>query len=429
MKTIRLANPAASGGALSQRFSAITNIVGKSLGVQIGCAKARLTLITVISASFVSSAYAATAPAVTLAWDANPESGIAAYQLRYGTSSGVYPNVVNPGTITTATVPGLTEGMTYYFVVSAINQAGLQSPLSSEISYHVPVTPTVPIPEPPVAEAPANTAPVFAVNPISATAKEDTAFSGQLAAADANTGDILTFRKISGPAWLTVSPAGVLAGTPPIGSAGTHEFTVRAGDSAGAYADAILQIKINPGLPLPWNLNRLGSANLAGTASYNAGIFTVAGSGALAKTADAANYLWQTLSGDGEIIARVSTFANTGSATRVGVMIRESLAANSRQAFIGVNNTGSFQWLRRTSTGGSTSTSSSKKLPTAAPWLRLVRQGNTLTAYKSSNGSTWTKVGAATVVMPVTCYIGLAVSSGSNTLLNTSQFSNVSVTP
>ncbi len=429
MKTIPLANPAALGEALSQRFSAITTIVEKSLGVQIGRAKARLTLITVISASFVSSAYAATAPSVTLAWDANPESGIAGYQMRYGTSSGVYPNAIAPGTSTTATVPGLAEGMTYYFVVSAINQAGLQSPPSSEISYYVPVTPTVPIPEPPVAEVPANTAPVFAVNPISATATEDVAFSGQLVASDADAGDVLTLRKISGPAWLTVSPAGVLGGTPLIGSAGTHEFTVRASDSMGAFADAILQIKINPSLPLPWNLSRLGSASLAGNASYTAGIFTVAGSGALARTADAANYVWQTLSGDGEIVARVSTLANTGSAARVGVMIRESLATNSRQAFIGVDNTGSFQWLRRTSTGGSTSTSSSKKLPPAAPWLRLIRRGNTLTAYKSTSGSTWTKIGASTVTLPVTCYIGLSVSSGSNTLLNTSQFSNVSVTP
>lgn len=605
MKTNRLAKPADSGGALSHRFSAITNTVGKSPGVQIGRAQARLAWITVVSACIVSSASAATA--VTLAWDANPETGVTGYQLSYGTSPGVYPNAIDPGTNTTASVPGLTEGTTYYFVVSAINQAGLLSPRSSEISYQVPVIPannapvaasksvttaegaplpitlggtdvdgnaltfailggpangtlagtvpnltynpaanfsgsdqftfrandgtadsapaTISITVTPVPAIPVNTAPVFTRNPISAAATEDLAFSGQLVAADANTGDVLTFAKVSGPAWLTVSangmlggtplnsnvgtnsltvqvsdpfnasstatliitvantndapffktsplvfPAGTektpyqnqtlaatatdpdagdspgytkisgpawltvsttgaLGGTPPAGGAGPNEFTIRASDSAGAFADAILQIKINPALPLPWNIDRIGTTNLAGAASFNAGIFTVAGSGTLANTADAANYLWQTLSGDGEITARVSTLGNPGTATRVGVMIRESLAANSRQVFIGLNGVGDFQWLRRTSTGGTAATTSSKGKQTPNAWLRLVRKGGTITASKSNDAASWASLGTSTIALPANCYIGLAVSSGNDDLLNTSQFSNVSVTP
>lgn len=62
-------------------------------------------------------------------------------------------------------------------------------------------------------------------------------------------------------------------------------------------------------------------------------------------------------------------------------------------------------------------------------WVRLVRSGNTITASKSVNGAIWTTVGSKTVTMATNCYIGLAVSSGSNSTLNTSQFSNVSVTP
>jgi hypothetical protein len=54
----------------------------------------------------------------------------------------------------------------------------------------------------------------------------------------------------------------------------------------------------------------------------------------------------------------------------------------------------------------------------------------TITAYKSSDGTSWTTVGSSTnTTIANTSYIGLAVSSGSDTTLNTSQFSNVSVTP
>ena len=192
-----------------------------------------------------------------------------------------------------------------------------------------------------------------------------------------------------------------------------------------------MSITVTPGnsLPLPWSVYQLGTGNLAGTASYSAGVYTIAGSGALAGTLDAANFGWQTLSGDGEITARISNLNDTGTSTRVGVMIRESLAANSRQAFIGVNHTGTFQWLRRTTTEGSISTSTSKVLATTTPWVRLVRTGNTITSYKSANGTTWTKIGTSTVTLPANCYIGLSVSSGSNTTLNSSQFSDVSITP
>ena len=61
--------------------------------------------------------------------------------------------------------------------------------------------------------------------------------------------------------------------------------------------------------------------------------------------------------------------------------------------------------------------------------VRLTRVGSTITAYKSSNGTSWTQVGSLSASFPSTCYIGLAVASGTSGDLNTSQFSNVSVTP
>jgi hypothetical protein len=62
-------------------------------------------------------------------------------------------------------------------------------------------------------------------------------------------------------------------------------------------------------------------------------------------------------------------------------------------------------------------------------WLRLVRSGNIITAYKSADGVAWIMVGSLAADFPATCYFGLAVSSGSEGTLNTSRFSNVTITP
>ena len=82
----------------------------------------------------------------------------------------------------------------------------------------------------------------------------------------------------------------------------------------------------------------------------------------------------------------------------------------------------------RTSAGGSTSTSNGTAA--AAPyWVKLVRSSNTLSAYKSTNGTSWTQVGSnTTVTMTDPIYIGLAVTSGSTSATATATFDNVSIT-
>jgi len=65
---------------------------------------------------------------------------------------------------------------------------------------------------------------------------------------------------------------------------------------------------------------------------------------------------------------------------------------------------------------------------TMPAWFRLRREGNVFTAYQSSDGITWFKVGRSIVEMPKTYYVGLAASSGDITLktTETSNFDNVS---
>jgi hypothetical protein len=67
--------------------------------------------------------------------DGSTLTNLAGYNIHYGTKSGSYTQTItvsNPG-LATYVVSNLTAG-TYYFAVAAVNSAGTESPLSSEVS-------------------------------------------------------------------------------------------------------------------------------------------------------------------------------------------------------------------------------------------------------------------------------------------------------
>ncbi len=87
------------------------------------------------------------------------------------------------------------------------------------------------------------------------------------------------------------------------------------------------------------------------------------------------------------------------------------------------------RWQRRSATGGGTTSS---KSGTGAPpntWLRLVRTGNTLYGYCSTNGANWMLFSSHSITMATNIYAGLVVASGTTNTLNAAVFSNVTVVP
>jgi Fibronectin type III domain/Bacterial Ig domain len=91
---------------------------------------ARNTLVAAVSLFSSSALHAA-----TLAWNASSSPNITAYTVRYGTTSGNYPSVINAGIALTATLPNLISGTRYYFVVTAQDSSGVESDPSNELSY------------------------------------------------------------------------------------------------------------------------------------------------------------------------------------------------------------------------------------------------------------------------------------------------------
>lgn len=180
-------------------------------------------------------------------------------------------------------------------------------------------------------------------------------------------------------------------------------------------------------LPSPWIDMDIGNVGQAGSASYASGAFTLNGSGDdIWSVADAFHFAYQPLNGDGSIMTRVTSIANTNSWAKAGVMIRESLDANARHAMVAVTAGNGVAFQRRTTTGGS-SVHTAGAVISAPYWVKLTRTGNAFTAYQSVDGTNWVQIGSATISMATSVYVGLAMTSHNNSVLNTSVLDNVNV--
>jgi hypothetical protein len=197
-------------------------------------------------------------------------------------------------------------------------------------------------------------------------------------------------------------------------------------DNGGATASSSVSITVGPGKS-DWLDDDIGSVGAAGSATFDLNRVTVRGAGAdIWGTSDAFHFAYQTLTGDGEIVARVESLQATDVWAKAGVMMREALTGSSVHAFALQSASHGVAFQRRVSPGGS-STHSAGSTSSAPRWVRLVRQGSTFTASESSNGTTWTVVGSQTINMPQTLYVGLAVTSHRTGVLTTAVFTNVAI--
>ena len=69
-----------------------------------------------------------------LSWTANTEPDLAGYKVYIGTQSKLYNPPITLGTVTAYTATNLASGKTYYFCISALDNAGNESPCSTEAS-------------------------------------------------------------------------------------------------------------------------------------------------------------------------------------------------------------------------------------------------------------------------------------------------------
>ncbi len=165
------------------------------------------------------------------------------------------------------------------------------------------------------------------------------------------------------------------------------------------------------------------------------GLIAMSGGGTdIWNNSDQFRFVYKSLNGNGSITARVDSIENTDPWAKAGVMIRNTLDANSVHAMSISAASGTASFQRRVTKGGASTGTDVTGLGHPY-WVKITRSGNTLTAQRSADGINWYSFGAdpnaastETISMNTTVYIGLAVTSHSSGVLAAATFSNISTT-
>ncbi len=172
------------------------------------------------------------------------------------------------------------------------------------------------------------------------------------------------------------------------------------------------------------------------------GSMQMSGSGTdIWNNSDQFRFAYQKLTGDGSIVAKVNSLANTDPWAKAGVMIRGSLDPAAMYAFMTPTPDGRRAFQNRTSFGATaTSAHSNPGAVTFPVWVKVERKGGNYTGYWSQDGKNWTicqpdstdiasnSTNPVPIRMTGDVYIGLAVTSHNASLTTIAEFSDVSFT-
>ena len=207
---------------------------------------------------------------------------------------------------------------------------------------------------------------------------------------------------------------------------GLHAVVLRIA-FASVFASVFAAHASAQALPSGWAISNIGSPAISGAATFSNGTFSVSGAGAdIWGSSDQFTFVRRQITGDATLVTRVATLQNINAWSKAGLMIRETLSATSKHASVFVTPLSGVAFQRRSSTGGQ-SVHTDGGTGAAPVWLKLERRSNTVTAYRSANGTSWSTIASATVSMGSTVYVGLAVTSHDAARLATAAFSDVTV--
>jgi hypothetical protein len=125
------------------------------------------------------------------------------------------------------------------------------------------------------------------------------------------------------------------------------------------------------------------------------------------------------LTGNGSLTVRVDRMDNTNEWAKAGVMIRTSLGTVPLQAHMVLTPPSRTEWQYRPMVSGETTQADTGIDSTPLPyWVRITRQGDTITGERSADGQTWLPLvegdpasSTTTLALTEPVYIGLVVCS------------------
>ncbi len=201
----------------------------------------------------------------------------------------------------------------------------------------------------------------------------------------------------------------------------------------GNFSSILVYKTKDKSLPSPWQQSDIGSVKYPGRADFTENFITINGGGSdFWDTSDSGHFVYQEISSDKEIIAKVETLDPSWYWAKAALMIRETMASDSKMAHIcltrmDANNTNGAQFISRATTGAGTPVEGKYTYRMFPSYLKLTRMGNAFDGYWSPDGVTWERVGSTTISMNQTCYIGLGVTANNNDRFSDAIFSDVTI--
>ena len=203
-------------------------------------------------------------------------------------------------------------------------------------------------------------------------------------------------------------------------------LVVSAGASTPATATAIFDsVTVTPAISGPAQHSEdIGSYPLAGSSSESAGTVTVTAYGNY--DGSGGHFRYQQIWGDCVVTARLTNHNGSARGAQSGVGLRDTTDAGAH-AFYGNTSIDGYQVHWRSTPGGSSGALQSS----GTGYIRLIRKGNTVNAYKASSlAGPWAlNSGNLPVVLTGPLQVGLVVDSASTTLNAIGTFTNFTVTP
>jgi len=215
--------------------------------------------------------------------------------------------------------------------------------------------------------------------------------------------------------------------------------------NSGWEALGFWTVPVPPGaLPGGWTAEAVNNGCALNTAAFDAGVYSMTGAGGglgVGTATDSFLFPSIPITGDVTIVGRIATglsgFLNHLSNGGVGLMLRKGPTSASSYAFMGVGRAGygpvQEMFRGRETDAGQSATPVFGPNFTAPYWFKLVRSGDTITGYSSSDGAAWTSRGTIDITGATAIYAGLAVIQGggascSPTYSLSTTFDNVSIT-
>lgn len=187
------------------------------------------------------------------------------------------------------------------------------------------------------------------------------------------------------------------------------------------------------GQAIDWKNADIGDVGNKGGYTSEGGAYTISGDGwDIMDYEDAFHFVYTQWSGDGQIVARVTSVDGSHEWVKAGIMMRESLDADSKNAYICKPNAHGITFTRRLETGDATTVTRPFDVKEHIPyWIKLTREKEgdeyIFNAYESADGKEWTETGTDIMQMADTIYVGIAVTSHNRGVLSKATIDNVKI--